>query len=255
MTPNILIRTVITFLIVGLAGGFSVRVNAQCEPDTVNCIDVGDPGQICPDSLPVGILGEEYNEVITIIAPDTVKLSELEVILYKIEIDTVMNLPPGINYQANATEFFPDSVYCILLSGTPTDTAGAYYLSISVIPYVKILDIVYALDVQTDDSTVYIRIESASSVSDLTHEDFSLIKSYPNPFITTTQIGFHTISIEEVELVIYNLIGRQVYNERILANPGINYFSFTGENISSGIYLYTVKRGRKVLTEKLVKAR
>lgn len=254
MSPNISMRAVIIFLIVGLAGGLSVRVNAQCEPDTVNCIDVGEPGQICPDSLPIGILGEPYNEVITIIAPDTVRIEGLEVILYKIEIDTVMNLPPGINYEANATEFFPDSVYCILLSGTPTDT-GTYYLSISVIPYVKISNNVYALDVQTDDSTIFIRIESASSVSDLIHEDFSLIPGYPNPFITTTQIGFNTTTSGEVELVIYNLIGRQVYHERILANPGKNNFSFTGENISSGIYLYTVRRGGKVLTAKLVKAR
>ena len=80
----------------------SVELTAQCEADTVNCKDTGDPGQICPANLPDAVLNEAYDEVITVIAPDTASLGIIQIGIAYIIVDSVLNLPPGLNYSANA---------------------------------------------------------------------------------------------------------------------------------------------------------
>src|SRR4030042_3016899 len=108
---------------------------AQCEPDTVNCKDVLLPGEICPLILPEGIVNESYEEVFTFIPPYQAVLEYGIIDIVKIVIDTVGNLPPGLNYQTNSDTFYVDTAYCVLLSGIPT-TPGIYDLHIRVIPYI-----------------------------------------------------------------------------------------------------------------------
>jgi len=86
-----------------------VELTAQCEPDTANCKDTGDPGQICPANLPDAVVNELYDEVITVIAPDTASVADIQVRLAYIIVDSVINLPPGVDYYPNAEIFYPDS--------------------------------------------------------------------------------------------------------------------------------------------------
>ncbi len=86
----------------------SIYLSAQCEPDTVNCKDTGDPGQICPRFLPEAVVNEAYDEVITVFAPDTASVGGHQIGLAYIVVDSVKNLPPGIEYYANAEIFYPD---------------------------------------------------------------------------------------------------------------------------------------------------
>ncbi len=227
---------------------------SQCVPDTANCEDIGDPGEICPDSLPSGMQGVPYEEVITIISPDTVTKGAISTSLVKIRLDTVLNLPPGIVYESEYREFFPDSVYCILLSGTPTDT-GTYYLGITITPFIDILGSIVSLDPVTDDTSIFIRIEPPS-LSELTENNgFKLLAGYPNPFQISTRIGYTLSTSGETEIMVYNMLGCIVYHEKMMGSSGKNYFKFTGEDLPSGIYLYSVIWDKNSLNAKLVKSR
>ena len=94
------------FLIILVLAIFSgMKLSAQCEPDTVNCEDIGDPGQICPNNLPSGVLNVIYDEVVTIIPPGSFDALGTTFILSYIVIDSVKNLPPGIDYFPNADIF------------------------------------------------------------------------------------------------------------------------------------------------------
>lgn len=86
--------------------------SAQCVPDTVNFKNEGDPGQICPDSLSNGMQGIEYNEIITFYMPDSASVSDAGMELVKIRLDTVEDLPSGIQFISAKKEFYPDSAYC-----------------------------------------------------------------------------------------------------------------------------------------------
>lgn len=69
--------------------------------------------------------------------------------------------------------------------------------------------------------------------------EYSLEKNYPNPFNPSTQIKFSIAKNEQVELVVYNLIGEVVatlINEEL--NAGQHNVDFNAGALSSGVYIY-----------------
>lgn len=74
-------------------------------------------------------------------------------------------------------------------------------------------------------------------------ENYSLAQNYPNPFNPGTQISFSVAKTGHVSLTVYNLLGQKVtelFNEVATANTRY-LLSFNAENLSSGIYLYTLR--------------
>lgn len=231
---------------------FALDGFSQCQPDT-NCIDIDEPGQVCPDSLPAGQVDVPYDQVVTIIAPDSAALGNQMIGLYKIEVDTVTNLPPGLTYYIEDPVFFPDSLYCIDVSGTPTDS-GIFYLKISVYPYIYSSTTgEIKLPLQIDSTSVYITIEAASSSIVPEEDAFKLLPAAPNPFSTETRIGATTREAGDMRLRIYDLTGKAVYEEHKQAARGKNFFSFNGKKLSSGMYFIYVSFNNHILTGKLVK--
>ena len=98
-----------------------MKLIAQCEPDTANCEDIGDPGQFCPLNLPQAGLNVLYDETVTVIPPGAFVFEGIQLNILHIKIDSVKNMPPGIDYYPNADILFPDRAYCIQLTGNPTE--------------------------------------------------------------------------------------------------------------------------------------
>ncbi len=230
----------------------SSDIHAQCEPDTVNCKDILQPGEFCPRSLPDGFLGQPYSEIITIIPPGYYNYLGNPVEVVKIVVQDVQNMPPGISYEANAGEFFPDTAYCVLLSGTP-EAAGVYDLGITVAAYVNIPPLgVIGIDSITDDTSVSITIHAGSGLDDPVWEDQFVICG-PNPFHNTTTIRLKSQGIDDAELVVYNLLGSIVYREQIRTSRGINSFRFNGQDLRHGTYIYHVSTRGEIYTNRLLK--
>ncbi len=82
---------------------------------------------------------------------------------------------------------------------------------------------------------------------------FKLYVNYPNPFNPVTTIKFDLPDEAPVVIKIYNLIGEEV---RVLMNEnkkaGSYSISFSGENLPSGVYFYTISAGRYTDTKKMV---
>lgn len=228
------------------------EITGQCTPDTIGCVDVLLPGEICPDTLPPGVLGVEYNQTVTILPPPYFSFAGFNVQIIKIQIISVDSLPPGLEYEVNAVDLYPDTAYCSLVSGTPTDT-GLFTLAIKVKPYILLVDTI-ELDPMVDDTSVCIRINAPSNIVDLDEEEFQIINE-PNPFSYKTRIGCITGKTTEVELYIFDILGKLVYNERIIAERGENYFEFTGENLTTGTYIYSIKSKETSLSRQLIKSR
>ncbi len=102
--------------------------------------------------------------------------------------------------------------------------------------------------------------DSVTSVNDQVYnvEDFNLIGNYPNPFNPTTTIVFNVPSTQFVSISIYNQLGEKI---RDLSNkeysPGENRITWDGLNdsqskVSSGIYMYRIIAGNKILNGKMI---
>ena len=237
-------------IILVLAIFSGMRLSAQCEPDTVNCEDIGDPGQICPNDLPSGVLNVIYDEVITIIPPGSF---DAYVISY-IVIDSVKNLPPGIDYFPNADIFFPDTAYCIQLSGTPTQ-AGDFTLAIYISPFIDVLGTPTLGPQVVDDSSLVVSIQNTSGIEANQMTEFRVFQNVPNPFSFRTSLSYYTPNQERIELSIYNILGVLVHQESEVAAPGKHNFSFDGTELQPGTYLYRVETSEDYFTGKFMKSR
>jgi M6 family metalloprotease-like protein len=85
--------------------------------------------------------------------------------------------------------------------------------------------------------------------------EFSLSQNYPNPFNPTTIINYRIASASNVSLKIYDVLGREIMNlvDGYLQPGSYNVqFSAIGNQLSSGIYFYTLKAGNFVETKKML---
>jgi beta-N-acetylhexosaminidase len=71
-------------------------------------------------------------------------------------------------------------------------------------------------------------------------ETFSL-QAYPNPFNISTNIVINLTQNEPVELKIYDVTGRLIYNNKYFnMSPGKHVIKFNADNLSSGMYIIRV---------------
>lgn len=83
--------------------------------------------------------------------------------------------------------------------------------------------------------------------------EFSLEQNYPNPFNPSTSIQYTISSKQNVQLLVYNVLGKEV---AILVNeekPAGNYeVNFDASKLSSGVYFYQLQAGSFVETKKMI---
>ncbi len=87
---------------------------------------------------------------------------------------------------------------------------------------------------------------------------FELLQNYPNPFNQSTTICFRLPRQEQIRLIVYDLMGREV--KRLAAGdfrPGQYQFQWDGRNaagkaVASGIYLYQLQSPDRQILKKMM---
>ena len=104
-----------------------------------------------------------------------------------------------------------------------------------------------------------IRVNEQSRISmepynlDMIPKVFELYQNYPNPFNPNTQIDFIVPETANVQLQIYNILGQKVQtlkNERMA--PGYYSITFEANSLSSGVYIYQLQMGNKIITKRML---
>lgn len=84
-------------------------------------------------------------------------------------------------------------------------------------------------------------------------KEFALLQNYPNPFNPTTRIRYELPSTERVELIVYDLLGRDVVTLIDgMQEPGYYEIPFSAERLSSGVYFYRLSAGKFHQAQKMV---
>ena len=103
-----------------------------------------------------------------------------------------------------------------------------------------------------DAETIYGTLTSVEEIAGVPVE-YNVSQNYPNPFNPTTKINFSIPQSEYVNLKVYNVIGQEVatlVNKEL--NAGNYSVDFNAENLSSGIYMYTINAGSYTITKKMM---
>jgi hypothetical protein len=85
-------------------------------------------------------------------------------------------------------------------------------------------------------------------------EPVSAKGNFPNPFNKTTNIQFNSDASKMVNISVANMVGKVVYTSKIQANKGENTVNFTAEQLSPGVYFYTISDGKNSVTRRMVVA-
>ena len=80
----------------------------------------------------------------------------------------------------------------------------------------------------------------------------SSVSAYPNPFTIRTRINFRSNKNQFVELTVKNLLGKTVYHERVDTKIGVNSISFNREDLTNGMYIYSLQTETEVVSKRLV---
>jgi len=94
-------------------------------------------------------------------------------------------------------------------------------------------------------------------VDDLIPEEFSISNAYPNPFNPTVSIDFSIPERTDVNIQVYDLLGRNVFtHQQNFTNPGKYRFQWnardnSGNNVASGIYIVAVQHQKKIYKQKI----
>ncbi len=84
-------------------------------------------------------------------------------------------------------------------------------------------------------------------------ESYTLSQNYPNPFNPTTVISYSVPEKSEVTLKVFNLLGQEVATlVNGVQNMGAHQVNFNANNLSSGVYFYTIKAGSFTSTRKMM---
>jgi hypothetical protein len=109
----------------------------------------------------------------------------------------------------------------------------------------------------TDDQSVWRRslseIIGIQNISTEIPTKYSMGQNYPNPFNPITNFKFSIINSEQVKLIVYDIMGREVQtlvNERLSA--GTYETTFDGSMLPSGVYFYKLSTGKFTETKRML---
>lgn len=108
---------------------------------------------------------------------------------------------------------------------------------------------------QQDTFTVHLGPVGITPISSIV-KDYELKQNYPNPFNPSTSIEFSLKKNADVNLIVYDMQGREV--ARLLKNERLGQGSYrydfnTSEfNLSSGVYFYKLVTGDFISTKKMM---
>ena len=70
---------------------------------------------------------------------------------------------------------------------------------------------------------------------------FLVKQNYPNPFNSSTVVKYFVPIESNIKIYIYNILGEQLYFKEEMKKSGLNEFMLNLNNLSSGVYFYTIE--------------
>ena len=158
-------------------------------------------------------------------------------------IDSVRVMGAGFsNDQADGMQLTPDEAEDILVY-FQSDTSGNYHGCLSIYSAGRVRDVVLNAIIR----------QSGVSAGNHLPLDYELHPAFPNPFNSTTTIGYSLPVAGIVSLAVYDLTGREVARLVDGVKPaGTHEAIWVADGIASGVYVVALNTSGMILREKVV---
>jgi hypothetical protein len=239
----------------------SFAMAQNCIPDPQYTL----PG-VYPDSatgLAVATVGVPYSETITAVTPVDTCVQVLPLPfpctltpIDSVVVDSIYGLPPGFTVVSENENnlnfyFFGGTSSCMLVTGTasPGDE-GTYPLYVSGLSWGQVAGVPTSQPFVVD--WYQIEVVSATGIEALTGNDFQVRQNIPNPFSNTSNVEFYLPQAENVNINIYNTLGKIIKAENIQAVKGTNSYLLNAADFSNGVYFYNLIYLDQTITRRFV---
>ncbi|HDY75356.1 MAG TPA: T9SS type A sorting domain-containing protein [Candidatus Marinimicrobia bacterium] len=150
-----------------------------------------------------------------------------------------------------------DEFYQYYTNSTESMELDKIKLSYLFLAYDNIVTLNSTASVMVDDIT-YINELAIDSGENIVPHRFNLSQNYPNPFNPTTTINYELAYASDVQLIVYNIVGREIIklvDNR--ENAGTHNIKWNGRDkygveMASGVYIYQLKSGNNSTSRKLL---
>jgi hypothetical protein len=261
----------ILLLLFAFASGIGfAQAQTVCTPNPLFA-SLGIPGvypnPLQSSSIDPGQQGVAYQFVFTMIVPADTTLDLSSVVGFPIppvtvsvnyqEVTGLTGLPQGLNYQCDISncQWVGGQNGCLKLSGIPTEsgtfTVGmttGYNVNVPAgVPVIGGAPLTVPIPGISWDYEV-----TAVGIEDLRSDVFGITQNTPNPFHGSTKIIFNAPKPSSIEMVVFDLSGKQVAQMSQRATMGINKLEFDGSELAPGVYIYHLSNGEQMVSSKMV---
>ena len=255
----------------------SVALNAQvpCTPNPVKFRDSASGVYPRPyqDSVPWGgiktpaCIGKSYQFIFTLKVGDTVTVQGTPIPLDSAVIaptGAITGLPVGIGYSCNPPNcvFKKSTVGCIALKGTataanapgafkPIITGKFYSVALSIFnPY----SVTFPGPLFPGDYTLnlYATGDTRCNVATKDLTEVTGMVALPNPTNGKTIIHIESTVSDKFEFALTDLLGRTLQTRPLSIQAGMNTFDLDVTGLPNGVYMYSLTKGSRVLSNKLI---
>ena len=198
---------------------------------------------------------------------EIVNISTLEQVVFLVR--TINDLPVGLGWTSSlcfGTQCYAPSVDSVATSGTfpfppPVQPGETLHASVHVIIQDNVGTAYIQVQIGTErnpnDRTIIDYIATTDPSVDVEEEfnlnSYELEQNYPNPFNPSTQINYNVGEGGLVKLKVYNILGIEVATLVNEYKPAGSYqVSFSGNNLSSGVYIYNLSVNNYTKTRKMI---
>lgn len=230
------------------------------------------------DSLPSVVNGTTPNTVIQFKNFDTFAFGGQTVTVNSLRIDTLDNLPVGLCWATNKTDntWANQEDGCIKIGGTVCSNPGQYKLHIVVtadigVPiqtdadaaglkyFVRVInqgDSEVAVD--TNQTAAFSNAGGYSATKDcgngIMQNELAInsLSVVPNPFSNKARVSFFSAKSGVMTERITNMIGSEVYKNKLEVTVGNNTSTIERNNLPAGVYFYTITDGKNISTKRMV---
>jgi hypothetical protein len=240
---------------------FAIAQNCTADPQYTA------PG-VYPDSatgIPVAYVGVAYDETITAVTPvDTcVDIFGPPFPCSIVDIDSVVidvfnGLPIGFtvvseNENGLNFKFLGGTSSCMRITGTATaGQVGSYPLTVSGLSWGTVQSTGNSLSQPFNVDYYTLEVVMATGVGSFNRNEFEVKQNIPNPFNENSKIEFYLPQASNVNISIYNVLGKVVKAEEILGGTGVNMYSLNAADFSNGIYFYNLTYANQTITKRFV---
>jgi hypothetical protein len=99
---------------------------------------------------------------------------------------------------------------------------------------------------------LFILFLSTSIIGFSQEKSIEKISAAPNPFTNSTKITFNATSNSTIILNVKNILGKTVFKKTYKTKLGKNSIPFYKNDLSTGIYIYSIQDKNKITSKRFV---